>query len=50
MLAERIAFLLNNQEMREAMSESNKKLVRQLSAELVTQEYLQAFRTVIDRR
>jgi glycosyltransferase involved in cell wall biosynthesis len=50
MLAEKIAILLNNQEMREAMSLSNRKLAGQFSAELVTQEYLQAYRKMIDRR
>ncbi|MGI9067502.1 MAG: glycosyltransferase family 4 protein [Pyrinomonadaceae bacterium] len=50
MLAEKIALLLNNQEMREAMSLSNRKLAGHFSAKLVTREYLQAYRTVIDRR
>lgn len=46
MLAEKIALLLNSQEMREAMSESNKKLALQFSAELVTQEYLNVYRNL----
>lgn len=46
MLAEKIALLLNNRERREAMSESNKKLAQQFSAELVTQEYLNVYRNL----
>ena len=50
MLAEKIALLLNAPDTRRAMSESNKKLARQFAADLVTQEYLEAFQTVINRR
>ena len=46
MLAEKIELLLNNQKMRETMSQSNRKLARQFSAELVTQEYLTVYRTL----
>jgi len=44
MLAEKIELLLNNQKMRETMSQSNRQLARQFSAELVTQEYLIVYR------
>jgi glycosyltransferase involved in cell wall biosynthesis len=46
MLAEKIELLLNDQKMREAMRESNKKLARQFSAELVAQEYLNVYRNL----
>jgi glycosyltransferase involved in cell wall biosynthesis len=49
MLAEKIAFLLNDSEMRNAMSKANQKLAKQFSAEAVTREYLQAYREVIER-
>lgn len=47
MLAEKMAMLLNNQEMRKAMSASNKKLALQFSAEIVAQEYLKVYRDLI---
>lgn len=46
MLAEKIEFLLNNQKMRETMSQSNRQLARQFTAELVTQEYLKVYRSL----
>lgn len=46
MLAEKIELLLNNQKMRETMSQSNKKLARQFSAEIVTKEYLNIYRNL----
>ena len=49
MLAEKIALLLDNQELQESMRDSNRKLARQFSSECVTREYLHAYQTVIDR-
>lgn len=49
-LAEKIALLLNDSEMRNAMSKANLELAKQFSAEVVTREYLQAYREIIERR
>ncbi len=49
-LAEKIALLLNDSEMRNAMSKANQELAKQFSAEVVTREYLQAYREIIERR
>jgi glycosyltransferase involved in cell wall biosynthesis len=47
MLAEKIAALLGNAEARNRMSNANKQLARQFTAEVVTQKYLQAYRDVV---
>jgi glycosyltransferase involved in cell wall biosynthesis len=49
MLAEKIALLLKNPDMRRAMAEANRKLAQQFSPEIVTREYLQVYRKVIGR-
>ncbi|MGH9881892.1 MAG: glycosyltransferase family 4 protein [Pyrinomonadaceae bacterium] len=49
MLAEKIAALLGSMETRNRMSEANKELAHQFSAELVTQKYLQVYQDLIAR-
>ena len=49
MLAEKVAFLLNNCEVRTAMGEANRRLAQQFRAEVVAREYLEAYKEVIDR-
>jgi glycosyltransferase involved in cell wall biosynthesis len=49
MLAEKIASLLRDSQRRSKMSEANKELAKQFSAEVVTREYLQAYRCVTAR-
>ena len=49
MLAEKIASLLRDSQRRSKMSKANKELAKQFSAEVVTREYLQAYRSIAAR-
>ena len=50
MLAAKIISLLDQPKLREAMSESNRRLATQFSAETVTREYVEAYRQIINAR
>ena len=49
LLAEKIATLLRSVETRNRMSEANKHLARQFTAEVVTQKYLQVYENLVAR-